>query len=169
VLAASISTNINLSLAADLDQLQNFEGCFINPGIDDELDKRMLTLQESESKLNAITCYLSALIENKEKKNGKSSDYVKIHETEKNNFSLVSTGRRCKLLLEALPSEQTTISLVYDDAMNKTFEFKISKKQFSFEKQSSSNNFIFISFIIKFVYYKSSIFNIFIFGLFTNA
>ena len=142
VLAASISTNINLSLAADLDQLQNFEGCFINPGIDDELDKRMLTLQESESKLNAITCYLSALIENKEKKNGKSSDYVKIHETEKNNFSLVSTGRRCKLLLEALPSEQTTISLVYDDAMNKTFEFKISKKQFSFEKQSSSNNFI---------------------------
>jgi DNA mismatch repair protein MutS len=141
-LAISISTNINLSLAVDLDQLQNFEGCFINPGIDEELDKKMLTLQESESKLNAITGYLSALIENKEKKNGKASDYVKIHETEKNNFSLVSTGRRCKLLLEALPSEQTTISLVYDDALNKTFEFKISKKQFSFEKQSASNNFI---------------------------
>ena len=141
-LAAYISTNINLTLAADLDQLQNFEGSFINPGIDEELDKRTLTLQESESKLNAITSYLSALIENKEKKNGKSSDYVKVHETEKNNFSLVSTGRRCKLLLDALPVEQTTISLVYDDAHNKTFDFKISKKQFSFEKQSASNNFI---------------------------
>lgn len=78
----------------------------------------------------------------RKKKNGKSSDYVKVHETEKNNFSLVSTGRRCKLLLDALPVEQTTISLVYDDVRNKTFDFKISKKQFGFEKQSASNNFI---------------------------
>jgi DNA mismatch repair protein MutS len=141
-LTAAISSNINLSLAADLDQLQNFDSSFINPGIDEELDKKTLTLQESESKLIAITSYLSALIENKEKKSGKLSDYVKIHETEKNNFSLVSTGRRCKLLLDALPAEQTTISLVYDDVQNKTFEFKISKKQFSFEKQSAANNFI---------------------------
>ena len=144
--ATFISTNINLLLAADLDQLQNFEGNFINQGIDDELDKKTQTLQESESKLASITSYLNALIENKEKKNGKSADYVKIHETEKNNFSLVSTGRRCKLLVEALPSEEVTVMLEYnhgnDPAHTKSFEFKTSKKQFSFEKQSATNNFI---------------------------
>ena len=141
-LTSFIRTNINLLLAADLDQLQNFECNFINQGIDDELDKKTHTLQESENKLNVIIGYLNSLIENKEKKSGKLADYVKIHETEKNNFSLISTGRRCKLLVEALPTDLTIVQLEYDQAHNKKFEFKISKKQFSFEKQSASNNFI---------------------------
>ena len=137
-----ITSNINLDLAKDLDQLQNFEINFIENGIDEELDKKTLILKESELKLNSIAEYLSTLIENKEKKTGKSSDFVKIHETEKNNFSLVSTSRRCKLLQDALPTEQTIISLKYDKIFNKIFDLKVSKKQFEFEKQSSANNFI---------------------------
>jgi DNA mismatch repair protein MutS len=137
-----ISSNINLFLAKDLDQLQNFEINFIENGIDEDLDKKTLILKESELKLNSIAEYLSTLIENKEKKTCKSSDYVKIHETEKNNFSLVSTSRRCKLLQDALPSDQTIVSLKYEATFNKKFDFKISKKQFEFEKQSAANNFI---------------------------
>jgi DNA mismatch repair protein MutS len=82
------------------------------------------------------------LIENKEKKNVKSTDYVKIHETEKNNFSLICTVRRCKLLLDALPTQPTIIKLKYNDSNNEFFHFTVSKSLFSFEKQSSANNFI---------------------------
>ena len=137
-----ININLDLSLAKNLDQLQNFETNFIHLGIDEELDKKTMTLKDSELKLNAITDYLSGLIEKKEKKSGKTTDYVKIHETEKNNYSLVSTSRRCKLLLDALPNEETIVTLNYNSSLNKTFNFKVSKKQFAFEKQSSSNNFI---------------------------
>ena len=137
-----INNNLDLSIAKNFDQLENFEVNFINYGIDDDLDKKTMTLKDSEMKLNAITEHLSKLIENKEKKSGKTKDYVKIHETEKNNYSLVSTSRRCKLLIDALPVEQTTVTLKYDAAFNKFFDFKLSKKQFEFEKQSSANNFI---------------------------
>jgi DNA mismatch repair protein MutS len=134
-----INSNLDLSLAMDLEQLQNFEINFIKNGIDEELDKKTSTLNESELKLYAIAEYLSTLIENKEKKIG---NYVKIHETEKNNFSLLSTSRRCKLLQDALPTEPTIVKLKYDSTSSKTFDFKTSKKQFEFEKQSASNNCI---------------------------
>ncbi|MCJ7801231.1 MAG: hypothetical protein MUP82_02605 [Candidatus Marinimicrobia bacterium] len=137
-----INTNLVLLEAIHLDQLQNFETNFIRIGINGELDKKTQTLQESELKLNAISIYLSSLIENKEKKGGKTNDYVKIHETDKNNYSLISTGRRCKLLQDALSADPVTVQLEYDVAANKKFDFKVSKKQFEYEKQSASNNFI---------------------------
>ena len=137
-----INNNIDLSSALHIDQLQNFDINFIESGIDVDLDKQTQTLKESELKLNSISNYLSSLIEGKEKKKGKSNDYVKVHETEKNKYSLVSTSRRCKLLQDALPIEIETVKLMYDTNSNETFDFKISKKQFVFEKQSASNNFI---------------------------
>ena len=137
-----IYSNLDLALARDLEQLQNFETNFIENGIDEELDKKNFTLKDSELKLYAIAEHLSKLIEHKEKKIGKTTDYVKIHETEKNNFSLLSTSRRCKLLQDALPNELTIVKIKYDSTSSKTFDFKTSKKQFEFEKQSASNNCI---------------------------
>ena len=135
-----IEENIEVSLAKDLDQFQQFEVNFIKPTVDIELDKKSELLKDSEAGLEAIREYLSNLIENKEKKTGKSSDFVKIHETEKNNYSLVSTSRRCKILQEALPSAVTTIAL--NTINNKSIKFYVSKTQFGYEKQSSSNNYI---------------------------
>ena len=137
-----INKNINISIARELEQLQNFEINFIEPGIDEELDKKTMTLKDSELKLNAIAEYLSTLIENKEKKSSKTNEYVKIHETEKNNYSLISTSRRCKILQDSLPVEQTIVTLKHDATFNKKFDFKISKKQFEYEKQSAANNCI---------------------------
>jgi DNA mismatch repair protein MutS len=134
-----IENNIDLNLAKDIDQLQQFEINFINKNVDVELDKKTETLKDSELSLEAIREYLSNLIENKEKKSAKSSEFVKIHETEKNNYSLVCTSRRCKILQDALPSVETGIKL---NTSSKPFTFVVSKTQFSFEKQSSANNFI---------------------------
>jgi len=141
-IAEFINTNLQLSFAKDLEQTQQFEVNFIQAGIDEELDKKTTTLKEAEQKLDAIVNYFSSLIENKEKKGGKTSDYVKIHETEKNNFSLICTNRRCKLLLDTLPDQITNVKLKYNDDLNEFFHFTVSKTLFTFEKQSSSNNFI---------------------------
>jgi DNA mismatch repair protein MutS len=138
-----IKTNINLELAKDIDQIQNYETNFIERNIDDELDKKTDMLNESELKLESIREYLSGIIENKEKK-GKSSEYVKIHETEKNNYTLICTSRRCKLLQDALPLTPATVKLNFTTSENikKMFELNVSKNQFSFVKQTASNNSI---------------------------
>ena len=138
-----INNNIDLSIAKDLEQLLNFEVNFIQNRIDENLDKKTLLLKESELKLESISKYLSGLIENKEKKNNKNTDYVKIYETEKNNFSLITTSRRCKILEDALPNDITMVSLNYNSQyLHKNFDLKVSKKQFEFEKQTASNNCI---------------------------
>jgi DNA mismatch repair protein MutS len=136
-----INNNLVLIIAKDLENTNNFETNFIEHGIDEELDKKTNTLQITELKLDAIQIFLSSFIENKEKKGVKTTDYVKIHETEKNKFSLVCTSRRCKLLLESLPENPTIVKLNYNGGGE--FHFTISKKQFSFEKQSATNNFIY--------------------------
>ena len=141
-----INTHLDLSVVNEIDQTQNFEINFINSGIDSELDKKTQTLKDCELKLEAIRAYLSSLIENKENKTSKSSDFVKIHETEKNNFSLLCTSRRCKILQDALPRDAAIVKLSFTDESSSSsiqkFDFKISKTQFSFEKQSSTNNCI---------------------------
>jgi DNA mismatch repair protein MutS len=114
--------------------------------VDNDLDSKTETIKESEDKLESIRLYFSGLIENKEKKGKtKSSDFVKIHETEKNNFSLVCTNRRCKLLEDALPTSKTFVKLQYNSSYNnlvKEFDFTICKKDVEFHKQSAANNFI---------------------------
>jgi len=138
-----INVNIDIEIAKDIDQCQNFETNFIKLGVDEELDKKTDTLRDAEIKLEEIRNYLSVLIENKEKKSSKTSDYVKIHETEKNNFGLLSTNRRCKLLQESLPTNETITKLSFiSKGVTKMFDFKISKSLFIFEKQSASNNYI---------------------------
>ena len=131
-----IIDNIDINLANDIDQLQNFEVNFIKPGLDIDLDKKSELLKKSEQGLEYVREYLSNLIENKEKKTSKSSEFVKIHETEKNNYSLICTSRRCKILQDALPEVETSVNL------NSSFVFVVSNTRFSYEKQSASNNFI---------------------------
>jgi DNA mismatch repair protein MutS len=140
-----VEEKMDLSLAKDLDQIQGFETNFIQKGMNSDLDLKTEKISESEAKLEAIRNYLSNLIEAKEKKS--TNDYVKIHETEKNHFSLVTTNRRCKLLQDALPEKETIVSLIYslvnhDKKECISFDLKVSKKQFDFPKQSGANSFI---------------------------
>ena len=132
-----IKKTMVLTLSKDIDQYQNFETNFIRSGVSERLDTMTTTLKKSEQKLEAIRFYLNGLIENKEKKGG--SELVKVYETEKNKYSLICTSRRCKLLEDALPETATTVSLKIS---NETFDFKMSKKQFEYSKQTASNDFI---------------------------
>jgi DNA mismatch repair protein MutS len=134
-----ITKTIDLELCKDVDNLQMFETNFIKSGINADLDKKQKILTDSEETLQAIRKYLSNLIETRDKKTEKSTEFVKIHETEKNNCGLVCTSRRCKILHDMLPISESTISL---ETNSIPFIFNITKSNFTFEKQSSTYNFI---------------------------
>jgi DNA mismatch repair protein MutS len=137
-----IEAHIDLTIAENIEltQTNNFEVNFINKGVDIDLDSKTTTLKKSEDKLESIKNYLNSLILDK----GKTTEFIKIHETEKNNFSLICTSRRCKLLEDNLPQCLAIIKLKYNNEYveNGTFDFKVSKKQFEFNKQTSTNNII---------------------------
>ena len=132
-----INSHLVLDIIVNLEQSKTFDVNFIRPGVDAELDEKTQNLTLCNEKLETIRSFLSKLIENKESK-GKSTDYVKIHETEKSNYSLECTSRRCKLLEDILPTVSTVHQLTTASA--NTFDFKISKTQFNFMKQTSTTN-----------------------------
>ena len=128
-----ITNTLNLELCNNIDQCNVFEFNFINCGINDNLDLKTELLEQSTSLLHQIKEYFNNLIAKGEKKNN-SVEFVKYHITEKYNYSIVCTSRRAKLLHEILPSEESIIHF-----HNSNYQFKVSKEQFEFKKQSATN------------------------------
>jgi DNA mismatch repair protein MutS len=143
----------------DLESIQKIETSFIKTGIDQSLDDKIRILTESQDQLECCRAYFSSIISNyetssKTKKTSKktseedtvSSDYVKIHETEKNNYSLFATDRRCKILEEVLKKNNLQIvSLKYNSRFyNEERELKLDleKDQLIYNKQTATNKTI---------------------------
>jgi DNA mismatch repair protein MutS len=160
-LSAFLERNLIMELCKDIDSIQKLETNFIKFGINILLDEKTQLLQDSENKLESCRKYFNDLIslyENNSKSNKKNkedkTEYVKIYETEKNNFSLIATERRCKVLEELLKNANSnantnanknvcTIELKYSkDANEKKFDFDIKKGVIEFVKHSSSNKYI---------------------------
>jgi DNA mismatch repair protein MutS len=141
-----IEKNLHLEAAKDIDQFDQFNHNFLNCGINDTLDKKAELLKDSENKLESVRFFLNNLIRTKEKNGATSaSEYVKIHETEKNNYSLLTTNRRCKLLEDALTCDSQKNQLAFQSFHTnqiKTFDFITKKKCFEYSKQSASNIYI---------------------------
>ena len=127
---------------------------------------------ESEDQLECCRSYFSSIIANyetggskkktKSKTTSKTADaidqgeneidtkekdtFVKIHETEKNNFSLIATDRRCKILEEVLISNKSNcVRLKYQSSFykeEKEFVLDLGKNVIDFSKQSATNRFI---------------------------
>jgi len=149
-----------MDLCKDIDNIHKIEESFIKNGVDSVLDNKIMTLMESEDQLECCRAYFSSIIANYEtsgkkkstsKKVSASSDdpldtFVKIHETEKNNFSLIATDRRCKILEEVLAlNKSKTVCLTYKSSFFKDerqFVLEIGKDVIGIEKQSASNRFI---------------------------
>jgi len=159
-----------INLCKDIDNIHKIEQSFIKNGVDAVLDNKIMTLMESEDQLECCRAYFSSIIANYEtggkKKVSKKSvtnsntntnindldmnpadnAFVKIHETEKNNFSLIATDRRCKILEEVLAlNKEKNVVLTYKSSFYKEdrqFTLDISKDNIMIEKQSSSNRFI---------------------------
>jgi DNA mismatch repair protein MutS len=145
----------------DIENIQKIERSFIRKGTDQTLDDKIRILTESQDQLECCRAYFSSIISNYEtgskkpsKKSikhveaeeGSSSEYVKIHETEKNNYSLFATDRRCKILEEVLKKGNVhTVSLKYNSRFyNEEREFKLDLEndKLEYNKQTTTNKTI---------------------------
>ena len=140
-----IKHNLNLELCDSIESIQNFENNFINRTINDELDNKTQILMESNDKLVACQLYFNDLLRKCEK-NNKNTEFVKIHETEKNNFTLVATKRRCIMLKSVLPTAQlSSVVLTYKSSFNGnqcSFDFANSQSYISMVESTSANDSI---------------------------
>jgi len=135
-----LDTNLDLKQCEEIDTFQNFEINFIKRGINSELDNENQILIDSNDKIECCRNYFNNIIADCEKKT-KTTEYVKLHETEKNNFNLIATDRRCKLLKSSFKTD--TVNLSYNSSYNNietSFELNVSGIEFI--KQSTSNNAI---------------------------
>ena len=139
-----IESNVDILLCEEIETTMQFELNFIKKGVNKELDEINETLLESNDKLEAIRVFLNKSIMKYEKnsKTTLATDYVKIHETEKNSFSLVATKRRCNILKESFLKDNSSVQLQYIssfDNQTKSFEFK---PELVFTTQTASNDSI---------------------------
>jgi DNA mismatch repair protein MutS len=148
VIIKFLEDNLVLSLCDEIETTQQFEVNFIKNGVDVELDNKKQLLLESTNKLEAIRAYFNDNIMKYEKK-AKATDYVKLHETEKNSFSLVATKRRCNNLKEIVNKDSSTVENVVllnyisseDGQTQSTFNIKLRDNLF-LNAQTASNDSI---------------------------
>jgi DNA mismatch repair protein MutS len=144
VIVKFLDDNLVLSLCDEIETTQQFETNFIKKGVDSELDSKKQLLLESSNKLEAIRAYFNENIMKYEKKT-KATDYVKLHETEKNSFSLVATKRRCNNLKEIVNKTADSVTLNYisseDGVTQSTFYIKLRDNLF-LNAQTASNDSI---------------------------
>ncbi len=119
----------------------NYKDCFVKPGISKDLDSTYIMNEDGCSILEAIRLFCNDLIAIGEKKNDKKGgdkekEFVKRHETEKAGYSIQTTERRSKLLLEQIgkraKAKEHVSKLEYAsiDQDKKTFDFDLSTLQF---------------------------------------
>ena len=136
-----LDTNFVLEECEQLDTISSFETMFLKSGVNEELDEKIKLLDESREKMEAIRQYMNECI-TKIEKSKTTTDSIKIHETEKNNFSLIATKRRCQILKQYLSTiGSNTVSLEYTiNGLPRQFQFTASN--IFFEPQTTSNDSI---------------------------
>ena len=136
---AFLVKNLVLETCMSVDQTQQFEDNFFQQGVDAELDEKTQLLEDSLSQLEALKTHFNEFLSAYEKKS-KSTEYFKIHETEKNNFSLMATKRRCSLLKDKLPKDCGLVTISYiSKSETKSFSIELSSKSIEFQSQGASN------------------------------
>jgi DNA mismatch repair protein MutS len=153
-----IETTLNIELSENINNMKSNDVNFINKGVSKLLDNKTELLLNSMDKLEAIKNKFNEFFEingckgkkinSKNRIDDKVSlyepvDYVKIHETEKNNFMLCATKARCKILLEYLPKKENKICLNYFSTYNNSeslFDFNCDKNCITHSNQTATND-----------------------------
>jgi DNA mismatch repair protein MutS len=135
-----LEKTLDINLCESIDTTQKFEINFINSGINAELDINTKLLNDSVSILEAIRVFFNNCIGQNEKK---QSEFVKLHETEKNNFTLLATQTRCKRLKDFMKTAgpENSVDLKYGND-DKIYPLKFSKYAITFSQKTSSDELI---------------------------
>jgi DNA mismatch repair protein MutS len=119
----------------------SYQDCFVRPGVNKDLDSTYIMHEDGCSILEAIRAHCNDLIAIGEKKgtttkDTKEKEFVKKHETEKSGFSIQTTERRSKLLLDQIgkkvKARDHMSKLEYHSISTnkKTIDFDLSTLQF---------------------------------------
>lgn len=159
-ITAFLQKHFLLDLCAEMDTRGNFETNVICRGIDVALDESTQIEMESKDKLYACQKYLNGVVESvTNTKKPKTSlvqsvttvestatEYVRVNETEKSNFSLYATSKRCKDMKRVLPTDpKSSIELHYVssfDGTKRSFPFNNSQNAIHVEKYTGANDYI---------------------------
>lgn len=120
---------------------------YINLNLDNQIDKYYKLSLESGKQLEAVRSYFSDLIK-KNEKNAKTSEFVRINETAKNDCTLQATKRRITFLkktLEQESKERNKVTLKYFSNFSNTeeeFELNIDDIDFLATTGNQSNMII---------------------------
>lgn len=124
-----IDNTIDINIAQGIDTLSG-EVNFIRTGVDNELDHLTTELKINNERICAIRKYLHDQILSFEKKST-SSDYVKLHETEKKGLTICATKKRCETLKACLATKTKSVSSVtLITEADSSFAFDISNITF---------------------------------------
>ena len=147
-----IEKHIMIESCKTIDSFQKFEDNFIVFGVDKELDKYVSLLKNKELELALIKNFLNELLvqADKSKKKDKDIELIKLHETEKNNISLLITEKRSTLLQQQIKSSyqsqnQQSHKVDFVCALtgeNKTLSISTNVDDYIFPRHTSSNKFI---------------------------
>jgi DNA mismatch repair protein MutS len=96
----------DIDKCGNIDNL-NFDDNFVLEKVSSKLDDIVYNYKNSYIELKTIQSYLDKLISvgEKESKSDKKYEYVKIHDTEKMGYSLVTTKRRAKILEDQIKEQ----------------------------------------------------------------
>jgi DNA mismatch repair protein MutS len=96
----------DIDKCSNIDNL-NFDDNFVLEKVSSKLDDIVYNYENSYIELKTIQLYLDKLISKgeKESKSEKKYEYVKIHDTEKMGYSLVTTKRRAKILEDQIKEQ----------------------------------------------------------------
>ena len=145
-----INSVLIIELCKDIDNIPKTDKVFIQKKVDTELDTQFETLLKSQDQLECCRLYFNSMVTkyegNKKSKKNEDIEYVKIHETEKNNFSLIATNRRCKIISEIISKDKdTSKEIIYKSSFSgedNTFTLEIGNNCLEYPKQTASNSSI---------------------------
>jgi DNA mismatch repair protein MutS len=123
------------------EETTSFDKNFFQYGIYPELDKAVENYIDTMDKLEAIRFFFNSILCDADKKIKNKDEVVKIHETEKMGYSIVSTKKRCETIKKNIKEDNYTISYVstFDKSTKK---IKLDCSAISFHHSTASNNSI---------------------------
>ena len=96
-----LNDNILLDKAENLTSTMNFDGNFFQQGVNSEIDSTQISIDKNFENLYSVQAFFNKCIRSIEKKS-KTTDFVKIHTTEKSPLFLITTQKRTTFLETAL-------------------------------------------------------------------
>jgi DNA mismatch repair protein MutS len=106
---AFLDSQFYMDRCSSISSFSNIEDTFIKPGVSPTLDKLYISYKENVSNFNKIHQYFNTLIQG-ESKNIDTTEYVKIHETEKSGSTLQITKKR-GIVLKSILAKRESIKI----------------------------------------------------------